>query len=115
MFRAILYWCALFFSGFITLSTFVILATTVGMDPAHSTTPEVQIQLADIMLIFPLFLTSLATLSTILLGWRVDRRQVKELDLKTKELELKNKELELKLASAQVPNIQPPTQQFPNF
>jgi hypothetical protein len=108
MFRAILYWCALFFSGFITLSTFIILATTVGMDPAHSSTPEVQIQLADIMLIFPLFLTSLATFSTILLGWRLDRRQARELELKVKDLEIKNKELELKIATAQVSNTHLP-------
>ena len=63
----------------------------------------------------PLLLSSIGTFSTILLGWRQDRRQVKELGLKTKELELKIKELELKLAPTQVSNIQPSPQQYPNF
>jgi hypothetical protein len=50
-----------------------------------------------------LLITFIGTFSTIFLGWRLDRRQAKELELKTKELELKIKELELKLLSAQKP------------
>ena len=62
-----------------------------------------------------LVLTALSSFSAVFLGWRLDRRQAKELNLKTKDLELKITELEMKLASAQVSNTQPPPQQFPNF
>jgi hypothetical protein len=115
MLRTILYWSGLILSCLITLNSLVIIVHPLMIDQAHSATPEIQIRLVDIIPVLPLFLTSFATFSTILLGWRLDRRQVKELNLKTKELELKVKELEIKLVSAQISNIQPSPQQYPNF
>ncbi|WP_299470948.1 hypothetical protein [uncultured Roseibium sp.] len=45
----------------------------------------------------------LSTLTTIALGWRTDRRQAVESELKSRELELKIKEMELKLLQATKP------------
>jgi len=73
------------------------------------------VNLNSLVPLLTVFITSISTLSAIFLGWRLDRRQARELELKTKDLELKIKELELKLASAPVSSTQLPTQQFPNF
>jgi len=50
-----------------------------------------------------LLLSSIITLLAILLGWRLDRRQIKNLEQKTKELEQTNQILGLKLLAAQAP------------
>jgi membrane protein implicated in regulation of membrane protease activity len=50
-----------------------------------------------------LLLSSIITVLAILLGWRLDRRQVKNLEQKTTELEQTNQALGLKLLAAQAP------------
>jgi hypothetical protein len=111
MLRAISYWLVLILSGLVAFFTFLLLPISLIPDSEHETLRR----LSDVIPLVTLFLTSLTTFSAILLGWRLDRRQAKELELKTKDLELKIKELELKLASNQMSNTQPPPQQFPNF
>ena len=50
-----------------------------------------------------LLLSSLITFLAIVLGWRLDRRQIKHLEQKTTELEQTNQTLGLKLLAAQAP------------
>jgi len=50
-----------------------------------------------------LLLSSIITLLAILLGWRLDRRQIKHLEQKTTALEQTNQTLGLKLLAAQAP------------
>ena len=134
MSRAVAYWVALICSIFITLvsiTLFILIITPISTQQSAPGPPlgpsppnyeenktrkvfldlpwEVVIPLATLLL------TTTSTLSAILLGWRVDRRQAKELDLKSKDLELKIKELEFKLMSTQkLPEIVP-AHQKPNI
>ncbi len=61
-----------------------------------------------------LLLSSLITVLAILLGWRLDRRQIKHLEQKTTELEQTNQALGLKLLAAQAPPKTSHTPRGPN-
>ena len=61
-----------------------------------------------------LLLSSIITFLAIVLGWRLDRRQVKNLEQKTKDLEQINQDLGLKLLAAQAPPKTSPTPPGPN-
>ena len=61
-----------------------------------------------------LLLSSLITLLAIVVGWRLDRRQIKHLEQKTKELEQTNQALGLKLLAAQAPPKTSHTPRGPN-
>jgi TRAP-type C4-dicarboxylate transport system permease small subunit len=50
-----------------------------------------------------LLLSSMITFLAIVVGWRLDRRQIKHLEQKTKEVEQTNQVLGLKLLAAQAP------------
>jgi hypothetical protein len=108
---------ALIISFFLVIGAFLSVSELLVFKDLLSSRPESRPDLFQKLLtpLVTLMLSSISTLSAILLGWRVDRRQAKELDPKTKDLELKIKELEIKLAASQTPNTQPQRQQFPNF
>jgi hypothetical protein len=114
MFRGIVYWIVLVLSVLFVLGSIVVFVVTYVNIRFHLESAR-QVPLKDLVPVGTLVLTATSTFSAVFFAWRVDRRQAKELELKTKDLEMKMKELELKLASAQVANTQPPTQQFPNF
>ena len=61
-----------------------------------------------------LLLSSLITFLAIVVGWRLDRRQIKHLEQKTTELEQTNQALGLKLLAAQAPPKASPTPPGPN-
>jgi len=114
MFRGIIYWIVLVLSVlfvFVSVVDFVVTYIDIRLHLASAR----QVPLKDLVPVGALVLTSISTFSAVFFAWRVDRRQARELELKTKDLEMKMKELELKLAAAQVSNIQPQPQQFPNF
>ena len=119
MFRTIAYWFVLMLTIF-----FIIVSICFGLvefyrSPSFVVEPPPEFAFSvswkELIPVGILILTALSTFSAVFLGWRLDRRQAKELSLKTKDLELKIKELELKLASTQISTAQPPPQQFPNF
>ena len=119
MFRTIAYWFVLMLTIF-----FIIVSICFGLvefyrSPSFVVEPPpefaISVSWKELIPVGILILTALSTFSAVFLGWRLDRRQAKELNLKTKDLELKIKELESKLAAAQTSNTQPPQQQYPNF
>jgi len=61
-----------------------------------------------------LLLSSLITFLAIVLGWRLDRRQIKHLAQKTTALEQTNQTLGLKLLAAQAPPKTSHTPRGPN-
>ena len=72
----------------------------------------------DLNLLIPLcilFFASISTISAVVLRWRLDRNQTKDLDLKVKDLDIKLKDLERNIISTQIYNTIPPTQQLPNI
>jgi hypothetical protein len=75
--------------GFLVIGVLLLmLRTCTQTDEAGGVIPVIGAIIA-----FLVFVTgAIGTTSTILLGWRADRRQVEELKLKTKELELKLQE-----------------------
>ena len=115
MSRASAYWIALALSTFLVIglavygiyfhkyyTRFILIKSPpltgeyIGRDKAQLQVTPHNIDWNSLVPFATFVVTSASTLSTILLGWRVDRRQAKELELKTKDLELKIQELEIK-------------------
>jgi len=65
-------------------------------------------------LVILLLLSSLITFLAIMVGWRLDRRQITHLEQQTTELEQTNQALGLKLLAAQAPPKTSPTPPGPN-
>ena len=87
-FRAVAYWSALVLSIlFVLTSILVLLATFVDIwGHMHKFASFPWGQLIPFI---TLVLTAIGTFSAVFFGWRIDRRQTKELELKIQELESK--------------------------
>ncbi|MDW3195480.1 MAG: hypothetical protein R8G66_24095 [Cytophagales bacterium] len=91
MFRKVAYWSALVISVLFVCTTMILLVATYVDIKAHSE------NINKLLPTLTLFISAIGTFSTVFFGWRIDRRQSKELELKIKELEAKyDSELKLK-------------------
>ncbi len=82
-FRTFAYWTALIISILFVGSTMMFLLVTYVDIKAHAQS------LTELIPILTLFVSAMGTFSAVYFGWRIDRRQSKEFELKIKELELK--------------------------
>ena len=117
MLRASTYWialllslCLVLISGLFFFYIWNVDASMVRISPWGDRDPTWAFWYLAILLL----LSSLITLLAIVVGWRLDRRQIKHLEQKTKELEQTNQALGLKLLAAQAPPKASPTPPGPN-
>jgi uncharacterized membrane protein YbhN (UPF0104 family) len=96
-FRAVAYWTALIVSAVFFLAISLAIVATFIDVKAHAHLWSDERVKAAILAYGALFLSAVAALSGVFFGWRKDRREAKDLELKTKELEIKLRELESRL------------------
>jgi hypothetical protein len=106
MFRASTYWIAFILSLCLVLESGLFFFYIWNVDASvvrHSPWGDQDYISAFWYFMIIVLLSSIITLLAILLGWRLDRRQVTNLEQKTKDLEQTNQDLGLKLLAAQAP------------
>ena len=90
MFRTAAYWSALFVAVLFVLTSIAVFFATYVDIWAHLERTRA-FPWSELAAIAAFVLTALTTFSGIFFGWRLDRRQAKELQLKVTELESKLK------------------------
>ena len=106
MFRASTYWIALLLSLCLVLASGLCFFYLWNVDASmvrNSSWGGQDYISAFWYFVIILLLSSLITVLAILVGWRLDRRQIKHLEQQTTELEQTNQALGLKLLAAQAP------------
>ena len=117
MLRASTYWIALLLSLCLVLASGLCFFYLWNVDASmvrNSPGGDLDHSLAFWYFVIILLLSSLITFLAIVLGWRLDRRQIKHLAQKTTALEQTNQTLGLKLLAAQAPPKTSHTPRGPN-
>jgi hypothetical protein len=87
VFRSFAYWAALIFSILFVIASLAIFVALYFSDQWMLLQSGVTWR--ELSQALTLVLTAIGTFSAVFFGWRLDRRQARELELKIKELELK--------------------------
>jgi len=88
VFRIVAYWSVLLLSIIFVIVALGVFAATYIDIKAHLDTIQGK-NWTDILPVLTLLLTAITTFAAVFFGWRIDRRQSKELELKIIELEHK--------------------------